>query len=510
MKKKILGIFIVLALVVCLFFVGSIVTMFLAPGLEIFGVRYIAKDISNCEETINLDDLSGNSIYIDTDSVPITINYTNYYTSQVQFTQKYIGLTKTKFDKADLDVSLDEQKNIYIKTKEIKKWLYAYKTSNNYFLTITLPVKYAMDKNLYVNSKSSKVNINGDVTFGELSVVTSEGLSVSSGKLIAETFKYHTSKMITIDDKISAKNYNLKSTGSSININRSVEGDIIAETKGGDIRFESCENFKATSGGGSIGSSVEGLNCINGSTTIKTNGGNVSLGNISVKNDLALCQIESTSGDIKITSMSDGIITSSRGDIDIDQARAIILNSKLGDINVNKVSNEVLINGKNGDVFLGDMGVVNNAKVYATTGKINVKNAFGYIDLQSESNSIYLENKSSQNIVLKAGRNITATGLMGKIDIYANGNINIGFSGVTDNVNIESGTKTDEISIDAGATSSLDIDYNILSTKGKKAKVYVGDDIIEEGSNLDTGIHEGKHLFKIKTSYAKVVLKLSI
>lgn len=509
MKKKILGIFIVLVFLVCFFFTGSAVILFMAPGVELFGIRYIPHKQSVFQKSLNIEDFSGESIYIDTYNVPITINYTDYYSSKLYFVQEFVGFTKSGYDKANIEMSLDDEKNIHIETKELVKWMYADSTGE-YKLVLDLSKHSALNKNLFINSNSSKVVINGGATYKDVNIVTNGELSVVNGVISSDNFKYHTNKMININNSINAKNYDLKSTGSSINVSKEIDGDLTAKTKGGDIKFISCNNLNAETGGGNISSFNESANYINSSTNIKTSGGDVSLGHISVADNLALCNIKSNSGKIKIVSMFDGVVSSNRGDIEIGEARAIILNTRIGDINVQTIKNEVVVNGRNGNVKLGELGSATNVKVFTTTGEIEVFNAYGMINLESVNSSVMLNNKGSENIKLKSGRTLFADGLKGAVDIYANGDISAQFESVSGPVNIETGTKSNNINIDASKSSYLDVDYSIRSTKGKEAKVYIGNELDRQGNNLSTGIHEGKNLITVKTSYANVVLKLAI
>ena len=314
---------------VCLFFVGSAVVLFLAPGVELFGVRYIQDGESEFASSEFLDDSSGDSIYIETHGVPININYTAYYTSKVSFRQDFVGFTKSGYDQASMKVYKDEDNNIHIETQELVKWVYAYQNSEKYVLNLELSKIYFMDKNLYINSDHSPVKINGSATYDDFEIVSDGALSVTGGVITAINFKYHTNKMININENIVSTNFDLKSTGSSINVATNVTGDLVAETKGGDVKFSSCENLYVKTGGGSIKSYQEGLNYVNGETNIVTEGGDITLGNISVADNLALCYIQSTSGNVNISTMYDGIINASRGDVHVGQARALILNSKI-------------------------------------------------------------------------------------------------------------------------------------------------------------------------------------
>jgi len=508
MKKKILGFLLVFVLVVALFFIGSGVFLMIAPGTEIFGIKYIGGSASEYSQVQSLTDLKGESIYIDTHGVPITINYTNLYTSDVKFVQNFTGFTRSTHEKARLDIYLDEDGNTHIETKEMIKFLFA-NQSRDFYLTINLSSVYAMDKNLFINSNSSKITINGNATYQDFNVVTGDALIVK-GSVVAENIKYHSGKQIVIDETMKANNYDLSSTGASINVTQAINGDLKAVTKSGDIKFTSCNNVSIKTGSGTVRCFGDGLNSVLGKVDIVTGGGDVILGHVASADENALCNIKSQSGNVSISTMSDGIITSDRGKIKIGEARAVVVNSKLGSVNIDKVEEEIVVNGKNGNVALGELGSVNNVKVFTTTGKINVKNANGVVNLESESSSVYLENNSSENISVVSGRDATLSNLKGKVYIKSNGDIDAKFYGITDNVTIETGSKTDNVNILAENTSYLDVDYDIISSKGKTAKVFVNGETFDEHAKLNSGVHEGRYMIKVRTSYAKVVLKLGI
>jgi len=510
MKKKFLGILLVVILVGFLFVVGCGVVLFLAPGTEVFGIRYIAKGRSNCEVVEPLATHTAQNIYLKTHSVPITINYTDYYSAEVKFCQNFVGFTKSKHDVAGVDVTTDENGDIHINVKEMVKWLYAVEFSDDYSLVLTLPKVYANNKSLYIDSVDSDCEIKNGAVYDNFSMSSEGGLKITDGSVYAHNLKYHTEKMINIDSNLSGYNYDLKSTGSSINIKKATEGDIKAVTKSGDVRFVSCKNLKVRTGSGSIRTYGGGFNSVLNSVDIETKGGDISLGSVATLNVDSSCKIYTLSGDVNIKNMKDGNITSERGEIDIGYSRALILTTKIGDINVDEATEGITVNGRNGDVTLGELGTITNVKVTTTTGKIVVKNTYGKVDLISESNSIKLKNSGSSDISVVAGKGVTATDLKGTVYVKANGDIDLGFFGITGNVTIETGGKADKVKIDAGTTSYLDVDYKITSTKGKKAKVYCGEDLIAENSKLDTGYHDGKYKISVKTSYAYVTLKLAI
>ena len=507
MSKKAAGIVLVAVLLVCLFFVGSGVVLMLARGVEIFGIRYIGGTESKFFDKEVLGEFPGESIYIETYGVPVNINFTTQYESKVEFAQHFVGFTKSKHDKAGLEVFEDDDGNTHITSKEMVKWIYANESATDYYLNINLSVVYAMNKNLYINSKNSLITINGESYYQELNVVTGDSLVIKD-YIAADKITYHAGKTINIDEKIDANSFDLASSAGSIIISKPISGDIVAKTNGGDIRFVSCRNLTAKTAGGSVKGYGEGLSTVLEKTTITTRGGDVVLGGVSTENEDARCDIKSTSGDIHITTMQDGNISSDRGKINIAKARALVVNSKVNTVSVNTVDQTIVVNGKNGNVKLGEFGSLGEVKVYTTTGKIDVKNTYGKVELKSEYSTVDLLNAGSDDVSVTAGRAVNASGLKGKVYIKANGDINVNFFGVTDDVHIITGTKTNMVNVDASTTSNLDVDYSIKSSKGKIAKVYIKDKLHIENSKIESPRNEGNHLIKIETSYAEVVLKL--
>ena len=503
--KKIL----VAVLVVCLFFIGSGVVLMLAPGVEIFGIRYISADVRAFTDSKSLDLDEVKDIYICSDTVKVNITYTNKYNSSVSFCQNFQGFTKTKYDNASLNVYVDSEKNLHIETKEMQKWVYGNNESSSNFLNIELASIYAMNRSLNVYSNSGDITINGDATYKTFTVQTDKNLVITDS-IKADDVEISLGNSVNIDNKISAINYKLKSTGGGVNVTNDVVGDLVAQTKGGDIRFVSCNNLTASTGGGSVRAYGEGFNTVRQSANIKTRGGDVYLGNVSTEKQNALCEVKSVSGDIYINAMKDGNITSDRGEILIETARAIIVNTKVGTANVKTIEEQIVVNGRNSDVFLGENGSVNHAKVYTTTGKIKVSNTSGEVDLTSKHRSITLNNLSSEKINIYAGRAFTGENLKGEVTVYANGNINMNFAAITKDVTVSTGTKSNNVNINAGETSYLDVDYDLWSTKGKVASVYTGEELLDEGIKIKTEAKEGKNLIKVKTSYAVIKLTLKI
>ena len=123
MKKKIIGAIIVVLGCALLLVFGSVLIMFLAPGTEIFGIRYVASGTSKCENPNKKLEAFSGDIYIDTKNVPITINFTDSYAYGVDFCQNFIGFTKSKEKVADVSIEYKEN-DLYITAKEIEEFVY--------------------------------------------------------------------------------------------------------------------------------------------------------------------------------------------------------------------------------------------------------------------------------------------------------------------------------------------------------------------------------------------------
>ena len=109
MTRKIITTLCILIIVPILFVAICALILFLAPGVKIFGVRYIAKGISECNHegdviVQNYETGEFKDIYINTYGVPITIQYANQLNSHLSFHQNFIGLTKSSLKKANVEV----------------------------------------------------------------------------------------------------------------------------------------------------------------------------------------------------------------------------------------------------------------------------------------------------------------------------------------------------------------------------------------------------------------------
>ena len=520
MKRKIIASLIAVLGSVVLFFVGCAVVMFLAPGTEIFGVRYVASGLSQCDVKQTLESFSGD-VYVETSKVPIQINFGNYNYG-VEFRQNFIGFTKSKDKKASLSVSYDQSRNLHIKANEIQEFVYSQKSDPFYHFVLNLPHSYFNDGNrsITIKSKSSSVQISGNANLKNFTVETNGALSFGeeSKVLVKDVYKCQTNKLVEIGENIECFSADIYSTGNSIIFKKPMLGNIKAKTKGGDLKFISCENLEFHSTSGSVKTYGEGLNEVRKNVYVSTNGGSVQLGNINssvyglaqanIDGNAITTVVETVGGSIKIAKMHTGEVRSSRGRINVDEAIDITLEEKTGDIVIKKVLSRLVVKGRNGRVTAGEDGAICNPQISTTSGVITVYNSSGDVIIKSSSNNVTLVNSDSQNINLHSGKNLVAENLMGNVEAYAKGNIDLFFKEFSGDVKVSTGTKAKHVEIDLLCSKLSEVNYDLKSTKSKKAKVYVMGELVDEGTNLASNVKEGKFGVSVETSYAVITLKL--
>jgi len=514
MKNKIIAI--ILSIFGCglLFVVTCVLIMFLAPGTEIFGIRYVAHGISDYHFSEPIEGFSGD-LYIEAENVPIKIVFNDHYSYEVEFHQEFIGFTRSKLKKANLDM-VYENKNLYLKTSEIQKFIYAQSGKGRYELTVSLPEKYFESgmRSVYINAKNSNVKINGKSDLKDFVVKTGGGynLADSAHMVVRNNFEISTSKLLEIENNLDVSNVNLTSTGNNINIKIPIAGKITARTKGGDLKFIACDSLDFSSISGAVRGWGENIATVRKDVKVKTEGGSVDLGDIntaSAGDNIYLTEITTVGGSIRVKSMDHGVVSSTRGRINIASAVVLAVYNKTGNITVNNVYGVLQVNGQNGKITLGEGGEINNVTVSATSGEIIAYNVVGICDLKSTSNNVTVVGKDLAKATLHSGRKLSASGLKGEVVAYSKANMNLAFSEISGNVSISSGSRADEINIDATCSKIGTLGFSLKSSKGTRAKVISGDETVMTESTISSPALAGQFTITAETSYAKITLKLS-
>lgn len=509
--KKYLRLFIVLLIgVPLLLFAGSALVLFLAPGVEIFGIRYSASGTSKCEFSENLDPYFSSGfngdVYIETKNVPIEITFSGSYIYHLEFCQNFIGFTRSKDKKANVQIYCEDG-DLHIKVNEIEEFLYSQKSDSFLRFKLQLPISFNNgSRSVDIKSKSSSVKVNGTANLRNFTMDSTGELSIpeeTSSLTVSENLKIKTSRLLELKNNVTIGNScELNSSGNSINITKNVPGDIVATTKGGDLKFVSCQNLTFTSTSGSVKAYGEGGNIVRGNLNAKTKGGAISISKILGE----VQSLKTENGSINIGEMGNGTVESIRGKINIIDANNLKVKTNTGNVSVKNIREEIVVEGKNGKVSLGEGGTICNPTVTTKTGKISVYHANGDVSLVSESNDVVFENQSSEKIKLSSGKTLKAKGLKGEVDAYSKKDGTYSFVQISGNVKIKSGSRADNIVIDATCAKISDVDYNLKSTKGTKAKLYSGKTLVEESSSIVSTRNESHFIINVETSYAEIVL----
>ena len=461
--------------------------LFLAPGLSVFGVKYIASGTHVINDSYILtEELDGGtfsgSIRIETDQVPISIVFSQKYTYQVEYYDNYNGLTTSKIDDPSIEFSKDKDGTAVIKVKSFKKFIYENNSSNRYIRLLIPSTIIGGTKegetSLEIISKSSSVSFADEVEdyydpyFRNLSIETS-GKITSSTKIKADNYSLKTINSINITEdevaNINATNYILNSTGGKIIVDRDVVGDINATTKNARIQILTCNNFTAKSGYGDIYSARKDAPIkINGIANIETTAGIVDIDTISGTSGKSV--ISTKTGNVKITKVQDLDLTTTRGFVRVVSGRKVNVTTSSGSITVETATESVTATTKRGKVNLGGQSnKLYNPTVNSTFGDVSVVSASGSVSITTVESDVDFVNSDASNITLTVGGELKATKLLGAVNITVDGNANIEFASFTQKSTITGTDANSLIDVKLLNNDGNTFSYNL---EGNKASLY--------------------------------------
>lgn len=462
-----------------------VLVLFMAPGLSIFGIKYIAKGTHVLNETCVIAEKmdGGNfsgSIRLEVDDVPVQVVFSQRYAYQVEYYDNYNGLTTSKFDDPSIEFSKDADGTAVIKVTSFKKFVYENPNSNRY-IKLLIPSAYVGGSNagktsLKIVSKTSPVSFadetsdNYDPQFKNIEIETYGKVS-SYTKVYAENYTLKTINAIKITDNetetINAQNYNLNSTGGKIVVSRDVVGDITATTKNARIQILSCMNFTADSGYGDIYSASEERGIvINGSANINTTAGVVNIDSILGTDNKSI--IKTKTGNVTIKKAMDLELSTTRGFVSINSTRNSSVETSSGSITIEEVTEKITAKSKRGKVLLGgENNVLYNPTVETTFGNIDIQSASGTVKVSTIEADVSFKNTDASNVTMNVGGNLTATNLVGMVDIEVSGTANVDFNQFTQKSSIvgtsESSTITVRLLNNANTTFSYNLQGNDAS-----------------------------------------------
>ena len=458
--------------------------LFMAPGLSVFGIKYIARgthvvsDSYVLTEEMEGENFSG-SIRIEADEIPISIVFSQKFAYQVEYYDNYNGLTNSKFDDPSIEFLKDADGTAVIKVTSFNKFIFENSNSSRY-LKVLIPSTItggtrAGETSLKIVSKSSNVSFSEEKDdayspyFRNIDIETN-GKVKSSVKVKADNYSLKTINAIKITEdeiaNINATNYILNSTGGKIVVDREVDGDINATTKNARIQILSCRNFTANAGYGDVYSARETAGVtVNGVANIKTTAGIVEIETIAGSGKSI---IETKTGNVKITSVQDLDLTTTRGFVRVNSAKNINVTTSSGSITVETATESVTAKTKRGKIFLGgEENKLYNPKVESTFGDVSVISASGTVKIDTIKADVNFVNADASNIKLSVGGELKATKLLGAVEISVEGDANLEFAEFTQKstitgLNAKSTIKLELLNND-GNTFSYDLEGNDVS-----------------------------------------------
>ena len=463
--------------------------IFLAPGLSVFGVKYIASGTHRINESCVLSEkLEGGtfsgSIRVESDYVPVSIMFSQKFTYEVEYYDNYNGLTSSDFDDPTIKFSKDADGTAVVKVTSFKKFIYENGNSSRY-IKISIPSAVVGEggtrggeTSLTVISKNASVTFYDEVNdhynpyFRNLSIETS-GKVISNTNVTADNYSLKTINSIKITEdtvsSINAYNYILNSTGGKIMVDRHVQGDIIATTKNSRIQILSCRNFIAKSGYGDIYSAREDIPIkISGIANIQTSAGVVEIDTISGADGKSV--IETKTGNVKITNVQDLDLTTTRGFVRVVSGRKLNITTSSGSITVETATEAVNAKSKRGKISLGgEENKLYNPTVESTFGDVSVVSASGSVNIQTIKADVTFVNSDASNIKLTVGGDLSATKLLGAVDVTVEGDADIQFEQFTQKSTITGSGSNSSISV-----KMLNNDGNTFSysLEGNDASLY--------------------------------------
>lgn len=473
MSKRFAIIFFV-AIGICIFAVaGFCLTLFLAPGLRLLGLKYIRSDlhlvasgkyaISDTKAFEDLNDVFKGNIIVETSEVPINIIYSEDQEYHFEYYDNFSGFTTSKFADPTLTVTKDEQGNCVIKIKEFKKFIYESSSSKRY-LNIYVPLQYTSNYQAYSNNLSIKTKT-ATITFSKervddlripshhkLSIETKNGkVKYKDVNIHTMNFEYVTNNSIKLkchtEKEVFSQNYTVESRLGRIVFNGPVSGNIKAKTKNGNIELVSCKNLVVETGFGDVKPSGKDPINTTGIVNITTKAGIVRLGTV---NGSGESKITTGGGSVTIDKIKQVSITTKRGSININSVRDAVIETNVGKVTVEEALNSIKVKTKRGNITLGGAGIkMNNATVETVMGKVVMYSASGKVNIETTKSNVKFTNMDSNDITIVSGKKLTATGLTGVCSITTNGETNLTFSKITDKTEVTLLEKCKYIKIDA-------------------------------------------------------------
>lgn len=373
-----------------------VVVMMLAPGTEIFGIKYISAVVGKHEETVALGHLYNKNIYLHVGDVPVNVSFGQPGTIGVEYVQHYQGFTRStdvpeiKLTKADGSPYVDSvdtgEGTVHIYVNQYKKFVWS-NGMKEFYLNFNLPAGYSSQSSLHIISENSDITFTelGSQTLNTLTVETSQSVEFKTNILNISTLNLKAGQAVELGSNMTVKNIVAEITNESLTVKNAVFGNVSFKTGGGNLNLKSCSgNVVMTSGSGGVTVASGGV--VGGDFIVETNSGSISVP--ALNGDVNT--IKTVSGHINITTCnSDLSIEANRSTITLGTVNGdLAVTTTTGSVNVTKVVGDADIKStRNGDVSCGQIG--GSAVIETNTGDASISSALtGDLTFKSETGNI--------------------------------------------------------------------------------------------------------------------------
>ena len=504
MAKKIFTYLAIILACGVLFVMGSFLLMILAPGMEVFGIRYVTSgegDYELAEADQRMPAFAGD-IYIEANEIPITVDYQFVNGVVLKYKQGFVGFTKSKNKKPYVEYKV-EKGDLHIKSYDLVKFLYGTESFDveECYLNLILPYEMS-EKSIFIKSNNSAVKFNaeGSRALEEVDISTKNTINIV-GTLSAHKIILETRQPLVINESIQTNHLKIKASTNNVKMDRDFDGLLEVETANANLYIKNVNNLLFKSSSGSV-MPYDDKEINVGVVNVETKSGSVEINNIIGILD---SEITTKSGRVSVGNCNNITITNNRGPVKIGNAKNLTINGGLGVVNVNSVSQAISVETKNGNVILGsEETTIANPTVVTSTGKVNVINASGKALLTSMHNSVSVDGKDLTEITIAAGKEVNAKNLSGEISIDANRKVDVQITKLTGDVKIKTGDKCKLVNVDLSNYILNAFNYHFKSTKARLANIYIGEEL-KEGSKSDTKREPyiaGLKTVVIETTYA--------
>ena len=494
-------------LVFCGFLVivaGLGVTMMIAPGADILGLRYIRSTSGSYYEkqTVYCAESSVQEFNITCDNIPINVVFAQSYTFSVVLDEQFNGYTKT-IDNPDLAVENAGNK-VNFSVREYVPFLYHNRIDGS-ALTISIPIYYRGV--VAIQSRDSNITIDG--LNGMLSnlIVTTGGKVNVNDVTLSKLHLNIGSKDAYINTGAKINDLHIEAINAQINITDKIDGKITYKAKGGGLYFNACEQLEVDAKSARIASSNEELAKVNGDAKINTNAkimldvygnteiitksGDITLGaetivyggevNLTTKSGdvilngrrMAIGTIKTKSGDIWAENVSDCNIETSYGFIDVQSCTNLSIVGGSGNVFVKDSNGDVSVSTRSGDVVIGDKEKSLNAKIDVKTlgGNIRLINiSSGVCSTTTKSGNVNFIgdiNNNAKIVVVSDKGDVWAENMSGKIEVETNGSVTLKMLSLASGIEIIG--KDKPVTIE---TANNNLTFDLTTTKTNNIIVF--------------------------------------